>query len=65
MDVIDFEDRRRKRKEKLNAYACGECGFEMWALWTDNRVTCCNCGSMAADLVLTSPSTSSPPTEHS
>lgn len=63
MDVISMEDRRRKKKE-FGSYACGECGFEMWALWTDSRVTCCNCGAMAADIV-TNLLKDSPPSEHS
>lgn len=64
MEIVDLDDRRRKR-HKIGSYACGECGFEMWALWTDNRVTCCNCGAMAADLFVTSPLKEPPPSEHS
>lgn len=49
-NVTDINERRKKKT--IGAYGCGECGGEVWNLWTDHRVTCAQCGAMAENVLV-------------
>ena len=55
MEVVDFDERKRKRKagEAMppSLYWC-ECGCAMWRLWADGTVQCLNCECQAEGLAV-------------
>jgi len=51
-EPLDELAERRKARESLYQYLCGECEFGLFHLISDGSIHCANCGAESINLIV-------------